>query len=126
MAAIANLTLANHAAANVTYYVQSEKDGMGVWADTAQGTPGGFRPVSLAMEPPKNPSQGVYRVRMKIARPVVNGTTGLVDYTSRVNIEAIIPVQATLAERQELYAAFKNFAANAVAGSAIKDLEGVW
>lgn len=126
MAAIANLTLQNHAAGNVTYAVQSEQDGSGVWADTAQGTPGGFRPVKLTVERPKDPTKGVYRVRIQIARPVVNGTTGLVDYTSRANTEVIIPVQATLAERQELYAAFKNMAANAVTGSAIKDLEGVW
>lgn len=126
MAAIANLTLANHAAANVTYYVQSEEDGAGLWADTAQGTPGGFRPVRMALERPKDPTKGVYRVRVQIARPVVNGTTGLVDYTSRANTEFIIPVMATLAERQELYAAYKNFAAHAVLGSAVKDLESVW
>lgn len=126
MAAIANLILQNDAAANVTYYVQSEADGSGLWADTAQGTPGGFRTVKLSLERPKDPTKGVYRVRIFCARPVVNGTTGLVDYTSRANTEIIIPVAATLAERKELYAAFKNMAANAVSGSAIKDLEGVW
>jgi hypothetical protein len=126
MAAIANLVLQNHAAANVTYLVQAEQDGSGLWADTAQGTPGGFRTVRLALERPKDPTKGVYRVRIFAARPVVNGTTGLVDYTSRTNSEIIIPVQATLAERQELYAAFKNMAGHAVSASAIRDLEGVW
>lgn len=126
MAAIANLVLQNHAAGNVTYTVQAGESGSGFWADTAQGTPGGFRPVKLTLERPKDPSKGVFRVRILIARPVVNGTTGLVDYTSRANTEIIIPVQATLAERQELYAAFKNMAANAVTGSAVKDLEGTW
>lgn len=126
MGAIANLTLQNHAATNVTYSVQSEQDGSGLWADTSQGTPGGFRSVRMAMERPKDPTKGVFRVRIFIARPVVNGTTGLVDYTSRANTEIIIPVQTSLAERQELYAAFKNMAASAVSGSAVKDLEGVW
>lgn len=126
MAAIANLTINNFAAAAVTYYVQSEADGAGLWADTAQGTPGGFRPVKLALERPKDPSKGVYRMRVSCARPVVNGTTGLVDYTSRFNGEFIVPVQATLSERQELYAVAKNFMAHAVVQAAVKDLESVW
>jgi hypothetical protein len=126
MAAIANLTIADYAAANITYYVQSEKDGVGVWSDIAQGTPGGFRPVSMAIEAPKDLQKGVYRVRLKAARPSVNGTTGLVDYTSRFSGEFLIPAMATLAERRELYTAVKNFMANAVVGSAVKDLEGVW
>lgn len=126
MAAIANLTLNNYAAAAVTYYVQAEQDGSGLWADTAQGTPGGFRTVKLTLERPKDPSKGVYRVRVAHARPVVNGTTGLVDYTSRANVEFIIPVIATLAERRELWAVHKNMAAHAVNQSAVCDLEGVW
>jgi hypothetical protein len=126
MAAIANLVLQNHAAANVTYLVQSEQDGSGLWADTASGMAVSFKTVKMTMERPKDPTKGVYRVRLNIARPVLNGTTGLVDYTSRANTEIIIPATATLAERQELYAMAKNAMANAVLGSAIKDLEGVW
>lgn len=126
MAAIANLILQNHASANVTYTVQAEEDGSGLWADTTQGTPGGFRPVRLAMERPKDPSKGVFRVRIFIARPMINAITGLVDYTSRANTEVIIPVQAVLTERQELYAEYKNMAAHSVVASAIRDLEGVW
>lgn len=126
MAAIANLTLANHAAANVTYTVQSEVDGSGLWADTASGVAASFKTVKLAIERPKDPTKGVFRVRINIARPVLNGTTGLVDYISRANTEIILPASATLAERQELYAMFKNFAASTTCGSAVKDLEGVW
>lgn len=126
MAAIANLVLANHASANVTYLVQAEQDGSGLWADTTQGTPGGFRPVRLTLERPKDPSKGVFRVRTFVARPFIDPITGLVSYTSRANSEIILPVNATLAERQELYAAYKNMAAHAVTASAIRDLEGVW
>lgn len=126
MAAIANLVLANHAAANVTYNVQSEADGSGLWADTTQGTPGGFRTVTMSLVRPKDLSKGVFRVRCNIARPVVNGTTGLIDYISRANVECIIPAMGSLVERQELYAALKNAMAHAVFGSMVKDLESVW
>jgi hypothetical protein len=126
MAAIANLTIQNYAAGNVTYYVQSEQDGTGHWADTAQGTSAGFRPVKLTLERPKDSSKGVYRMRVSCARPSVNGTTGLVDYTGRFNGEFIVPVLASLAERQELYAVAKNFMANAVVSAAVVTLEGVW
>lgn len=126
MPAMANLTLNNYAASPVVYSVLREDGGIALWADTSQGTPGGFRTVIEEMERPKDVSKGVHRVRFKIARPVVNGTTGLVDYTSRANTEIIIPVQATLVERQELQAAYKNFAAHAFALAAIKDLEAMW
>lgn len=126
MAAIADLVLANHAAANVTYKVRKETDGVGYWYDGSQGTAQGERTVSMGLFLSKDPSKGVNRVRCNIARPVVNGTTGLVDYTSRANVECIIPVLATLAERQELYAMLKNGIAHAVFGSMVKDAETVW
>jgi hypothetical protein len=124
MPQMANMTLNNYAASPVTYTVLSINSGMAIWADTSQGTPGGFRTVSEELRRPVDPSKGVTRVLFKIARPVVNATTGLVDYTSRFNGDIIVPVGATLAERQELYAMGKNFLAHANALAAIKDLEG--
>jgi len=126
MPAMATLILNNYAATPVNYLVQREDSGIGVWADVAQGTPGGFRTISEEIRRPSDPTKGVYRMLFKAARPVVNGTTGLVDYISRANTEIIIPVQTTLAERQELYAMYKNFAAHANALAAVKDLEGMF
>jgi hypothetical protein len=126
MPAMATLALNNYAAVNVNYTVLAINSGIAVWADTTQGTPGGFRTVSEELKRPSDPSKGVTRVLLKFARPSVNSTTGLVDYTSRCNIEHIIPVGATLAERQELYAVTKNFLAHANHLAAVKDLEGMY
>jgi hypothetical protein len=126
MPAFANITVNNHAAAAVTYSTEDVRNGIAKWNDTAQGTPAGFRPISLEVKRATDRVNGVDRVFVKLARPVVNATTGAVDYTSRVNIEAMIPVRATLAERQELYAAFKNFAAHANCQAACVSLEGTY
>lgn len=96
------------------------------WADTSQGTPGGFRTISEEVRQPSDPTKGVTRVISKIARPFVNTTTGVVDYTGRVQIEVLVPVSATLTERQELYAMAKNYLAHANALAAIKDVEGMY
>jgi len=123
---MANITLNNYAAAAVTYTVLAIESGVGTWADTAQGTPGGFRTVTEQVKRPSDPQKGVTRVLFRIARPYVNTTTGQVDYILRANSEILIPVQATLAERRELLAMYKNFAAHANVASAISDLEGVF
>lgn len=126
MPAFANLTVNNYAAAAVTYYTEDIRNGVAKWNDTAQGTPAGFRPISLEIRRATDRVNGVDRVFIKAARPVVNGTTLAVDYTSRANVEVLIPTRATLTERQELYAALKNFVAHANALAAIKDLEGTY
>jgi hypothetical protein len=126
MPAFANITVNNHAAAAVTYYTEDIRNGVVKWNDTAQGTAAGFRPISLELRRATDRQNGVDRVIVKVARPVVNGTTGAVDYTSRVNIEGIIPVRATLAEKQELYAAFKNFAAHTNCQKAMVEGEGTY
>lgn len=126
MPQFANITVNNFAATGVTYSVEDVRNGIAKWNDTAQGTPAGFRPISLEVRRSSDRSNGADKVFIKISRPVVNATTGAVDYTSRVNIDVSIPTRATLSERQELYAMLKNFAAHANCQSAIKDLEGTY
>lgn len=126
MPGMAAITLNNYAAAPVTYSVIREDSGIAVWADTSQGTPGGFRTVTQQIFRPNDPTKGTTRVRMFCARPFVNATTGLVDYIGRANTEFWIPVAATLAERQELYAVHKNYAAHANALAATVSLEGMF
>lgn len=126
MPAMGSISLNNYAGGAVSYGVLSIEGNVGTWADTSQGTPGGFRTVTEQVKRPSDATKGVTRVLFRIARPFVNTTTGQVDYILRANTEVLIPVQATLAERQELYAMLKNFAAHANALAAVKDLEGVY
>lgn len=127
MAAQANLSLNNWAAAAVTYnalYADTDKGAK--WADKTQGTLGGYREVFLLMKRPADKFTGVTRVQVKITRPVIDGTTGALSYQSMSTQEFIIPAKATLAERQELLAAHKNFAAHATLQSAVLDFEVPW
>lgn len=126
MPSFANITVNNFAAAAVTYAVEDVRNGVAKWNDTAQGTPAGFRPISLEVKRSTDRVNGVDRVNVKFARPVVNATTGAVDYTGRVSVEATIPVRSTLAERQELWAVFKNFAAHTNCQQAMVSLEGTF
>lgn len=126
MPAFANITVNNYAAAAVTYYTEDVREGVAKWNDTAAGAAAGFRPISLQLKRATDRVSGVDRVIVKMARPIVNGTTGAIDYTSRVSIEVLVPVKATLAERQELYAMAKNFTAHANFLAAVKDLEGTY
>lgn len=126
MPSMANITLNNFAASPVTYTVLNGSGPVYSWADTLQGTPGGFRTVSLEVRRPSDPTKGVTRVIVKIARPYVNTTTGVVDYIGRNTSETLVPVNSTLAERQELYACIKNFAAHANFQAAVVNVEGMF
>lgn len=126
MPAFANVTVNNFAGTAVTYSVEDVRNGVAKWNDVSQGTPAGFRPISLEVRRSSDRSNGADKVFVKISRPVVNATTGAVDYTCRANLDISIPVRATLAERQELYAMLKNFSAHANCQSAVKDLEGTF
>jgi hypothetical protein len=126
MPAMANITLNNFAASAVTYTVLNGSGPAYVWADTLQGTPGGFRTVSLEVKRPSDATKGVTRVIVKIARPYVNATTGLVDYIGRTNSETLVPTNSSLAERQELLAMSKNFFGHANFQAAVVSVEGMY
>lgn len=127
MPAMANMTLkAFNGTTDVVYTVLQGSGPAYSWADTLQGTPGGFRTIALQVKQPTDPTRGVTRVIGKVARPFVNATTGLVDYVGRVSIEVLVPVSATLAERQELYAMAKNAIAHANFSSAVVDGQGMY
>lgn len=121
MSAMANITLTKWDASNITYYVLNGSGPAYSWADTAQGTPGGYRTISLQVKQPVDPSKGVTRTIVKIARPHVNDTTGVVDYIGRASIEVLCPVNATLAERRELWATISSFVANGDLQTAVVD-----
>lgn len=126
MPSMANITLNNFAASPVTYTVLNGSGPAYSWADTTQGTPGGFRTVSLEVKRPADATKGVTRVIVKIARPFVNSTTGLVDYIGRTTLETLVPTTSTLAERQELFAVTKNFMAHANFQAAVVNVEAMY
>lgn len=126
MPAMATLTLNNKAGSGVTYQVLGIREGVARWADVSQGTVGGYRTVSQEIRVPVDPSKQVTRLIWNVARPVVNGTTGAVDYVQRAKTEIIQPPGCTLAERQELWACQKNLMAHTFVQSAIETQENMF
>jgi hypothetical protein len=123
---MATLTLNNYAATPVNYQVLGIKEGVARWADVSQGTVGGYRTVSQEIRSPSDPTKQVTRLIWNIARPVVNATTGAVDYIQRSKIEIIQPPGCTLAERQECGAMTKNLAAHTFFTTAVNTQEGMY
>jgi len=127
MPAMANMTLKKYdGTTDCTYTVLQGSGPSYSWADTAQGTPGGFRTIAMQVKQPSDPTKGVTRTIVKIARPFVNTTTGLVDYVGRVQFEVLVPVNATAAERQELYAMARYFVPHANCLAAVVDGQGMY
>lgn len=126
MPSMATLTLNNYAGTPVNYQVLGIKEGVARWADVSQGTIGGYRTVSEEIRTPSDPTKQVTRLIFQVARPYVNGTTGIVDYTSRCKIEFIQPPGMSPAERQELWAEVKNLLAHSFAQSAVTTQEGLF
>lgn len=126
MPAMATLTLNNYAAVAVNYEVLGIKDGVARWADKSQGTVGGYRTISSEIRSPADPTKQVTRIVFNIARPIVNGTTGAVDYVSRAKLELLEPPGSTLAERQELLAEVKNLAAHSFFSDAVIKQESMY
>lgn len=123
MATAANITVNNYAAVATTYKVMSVEPTKVVYADDSAGTLQGFRLIEIQRKLPTDKVNGVIRLYGKISRPVINGTTGLVDYTSLGTFEFSFPAKATLAERREAWAATKNFVSHAVVTAAVDTFE---
>lgn len=126
MPAMATLTLNNYAAVPVNYQVLGIKNGIASWADTSQGTVGGYRGITEEIRTPSDPSKQVTRLVFNVSRPFVNATTGAVDYVGRVKIECIQPPGMTLAERQEMLAVTKNFTAHTFFSDAVIKQESMY
>lgn len=112
MSTFATLAINNYAAVSTNYNTIRANGDVAVWADKTQGTLSGYRVIEATVKRPKVVT-GVTRVKISVARPVVNGTTALVDYTGRAICEFLLPAAITLAERQELVAAMANALDNA-------------
>lgn len=114
MAAAADLTLKNNAAANVTFNVYSVEQDAVEWTETGATSILGTSRARMNRKIPADKANGVYRVSGKITRPVLNVTTGALDGTVTMNFEILRPAKLSVAEVDEAYARFKEFVAQAV------------
>jgi len=121
MAAAAALTLKNNAGTNVTFNVYSVNPDSVEWIESGATSILGTSRFVMSRVIPADKSAGVYRTRGKITRPVVNGTTGLLDGTVTATFEILRPAKLTVAEVDELVARFKEAVAQAVVKSAAED-----
>jgi hypothetical protein len=114
MAAAADLTLKNNAAANVTFNVYSVEPDAVEWVESGATSILGTSRLRMSRKVPSDKANGVYRINGKLTRPVVNGTTGALDGTITMNFEILRPAKLTVAEVDEAYARFKEAVAQAI------------
>jgi hypothetical protein len=118
MAAAADLTLKNNAAANVTFNVYSVSTDSVEWIESGATSILGTSRLVLSRKIPADKANGVYRIGGKLTRPVVNGTTGALDGTVTGTFEILRPAKLTTAEVDELVARFKELVGQAIVKSA--------
>lgn len=118
MAAAADLTLKNNAAANVTFNVYSVNPDSVEWTEAGATSILGTSRFVLSRVIPADKAAGVYRIRGKLTRPIVNGTSGLLDGTLTANFEILRPAKLTVADTDELVARFKEAVAQAIVKTA--------
>lgn len=118
MAAAADLTLKNNAAANVTFNVFSVEQDNVEWTESGATSILGTSRFRMGRKLPTDRSKGVLRVNGKMSRPVVNGTTGLLDGTITMNFEIVRPVNVASSEVDETYARFKEAVGQAIVKTA--------
>jgi len=109
MAAAADLTLKNAAAANVTFNVYAVNPDSVEWVESGATSILGTSRAILSRVIPADRAAGVYRARGKLTRPVINGVSGLLDGTNTFTCEFLHPAKLTTAEVDELVARAKEF-----------------
>ena len=118
MAAAADLTLKNNAAANVTFNVYSVEPDAVEWIESGATSILGTSRLRMTRKVPADKANGVYRIQGKLTRPVVNGTTGALDATLTANFEILRPAKVSVAEVDEMVARFKEAVAQAIVKTA--------
>lgn len=135
MAQIAPVILADGQAtpANKTFIPQTPQQGTSpsVWYEKSSGSLVTYRKLQASVV--QNANQ-VTKVRFTISDPIPASMSAacctdgmpLVAYTDLVSIEFSLPKSSTIANRKDILAYAKNFLSNAVATSAVVDLEPTW
>lgn len=100
MSTIANITLKDSANAAKTYVPEAVQTGSRAsWVNREQGTSVGVKRAIVTV-PKKQGKNDRYNGRITI--PVVNATTGELDFANYFNFEVQFHERATLAQKQEL------------------------
>lgn len=118
MAAAADLTLKNNAAANVTFSVYSVEQDAVEWIESGATSILGTSRARLGRKIPADKVNGVYRISGKLTRPVLNATTGALDGTVTANFEILRPAKLLVADVDELVARFKELVSQAIVKTA--------
>jgi hypothetical protein len=118
MAAAAALTLKNNAASNVTFDVYAVNPDSVEWTEAGATSILGTSRFVLSRVIPADKSAGVYRTRGKLTRPVINGTSGLLDGTLTATFEILRPAILSTTEVDEIVARFKEAIALTIVKSA--------
>jgi hypothetical protein len=118
MAAAADLTLKNNAAANVTYNVYAVRPDDVEWTEAGATSILGTSRARLSRKIPTDQARGVYRTNGVLTRPVINGTTGALDGTLTFKFEILRPANLSVAEADEAYARFKELVSQAIVKTA--------
>jgi hypothetical protein len=120
MAAAADLTLKNAAAANVTFNPFSVSQDSVEWTESGATSILGTSRAVLSRKIPADKGAGVYRIGGKLTRPVVNATTGALDGVNTFTFEFLRPAKLSVAEVDETYARSKEFVAQAIVKTAVE------
>jgi hypothetical protein len=118
MAAAADLTLKNNAAANVTFNVYSVEQDAVEWTEAGATSILGTSRARLGRKIPADKTNGVYRINGRVQRPVINSTTGALDGTVTMNFEILRPAKLATTDVDEAYARFKELVAQAIVKAA--------
>jgi hypothetical protein len=118
MSAAAALTLKNNAAANVTFDVYGVNPDSVEWVESGATSILGTSRLVLSRVIPADKQAGIYRTKGKLTRPVINGTTGLLDGTLTATFEILRPAKLTVAEVDEMFARFKEAVAQTIVKTA--------
>lgn len=118
MAAAADLTLKNNAAANVTFNVYSVNPDSVEWIESGATSILGTSRAVLSRKIPQDKATGVYRIGGKLTRPVINATTGALDGTVTGTFEILRPAKLLVSDVDELVARFKELIGQAIVKAA--------
>lgn len=118
MAAAAALTLKDAANADVTFDVYAVNSDSVEWTEAGAASILETSRFILSRVLPQDRAAGVYRTRGKLTRPVVNGTSGLLDGTLTATFEILHPAKLSTAETDELVSRFKTAVALAIVKTA--------
>lgn len=132
MAAIAPIVVADNLAANHTFSPEGiDANGVAIFKDRDHGSAVSFYTLSARLRGPVGPADGpnrVFRNTVKMVIPVIatiNGVDTLVSTMSGYS-EFVIPESATLQQRKDLRALFRNALGNSQIGAMVETLEQIY